>query len=467
MAPDRFDLTAPVHLDGRLKLVDRAACESTSELLGQVLSDRGRNRPREHIEVAVVPGHHSRAGSDTMVGVTCDPTDVEDKQSMRVGGVVLDIADQALDRDVREIPVRMIQHDGLAHPQHLTSTPQLLITQPGKVTDTGPEGRSLAPGQAQHRNLCPAIDQFGHEGTQSEGFVVRMSHHTHDVALRCYEVEHGGQAPISGGRCHPGPNTDHAHILKLPSIVGHGIRIPQKRPMVISQEHEDRNGSIIMRDPSSARPALFYDRWFDSRWGRYASAIERRALVAALRPIDGALVLDAGCGTGRFGEDLEQAGATVVGLDPDPDMLDLARVRLTAPLLRADALMLPFPPSSFDVTVAVTVIEFVEDQARLVAELARVTRPGGRLCLATLNPHSPWGLAHRRRLRRPPWDRARFVPRSTLHKMVAPFGSVTGHAVLFAPGSMPGLSLVGLLLEPARYLFPRAGAFQIVVVQRR
>src|SRR5690606_19545298 len=64
-----------------------------------------------------------------------------------------------------------------------------------------------------------------------------------------------------------------------------------------------------------------YDRWFESRWGRYAAAIERDTLLRAIGPVEHDLVLDAGCGTGRFSVAMERAGARVVGLDIDMDML--------------------------------------------------------------------------------------------------------------------------------------------------
>jgi 2-polyprenyl-3-methyl-5-hydroxy-6-metoxy-1,4-benzoquinol methylase len=43
-----------------------------------------------------------------------------------------------------------------------------------------------------------------------------------------------------------------------------------------------------------------YDRWFDTRWGRYAFTIELAAIERAIGRLDGLRVLDAGCGTGRF-----------------------------------------------------------------------------------------------------------------------------------------------------------------------
>lgn len=143
-------------------------------------------------------------------------------------------------------------------------------------------------------------------------------------------------------------------------------------------------------DPTShqlAHAALAYDRWFETGWGSYAFAIEWRALEGSLGPLNGALVLDVGCGTGRFTQHLEAAGAEVVGLDLDPGMLEIARGRAHGGLVHGGAEQLPFPAHMFDMTLAVTLLEFIAEPARVVAEMARVTRPGGRL--PSLSPPIP------------------------------------------------------------------------------
>jgi len=55
-----------------------------------------------------------------------------------------------------------------------------------------------------------------------------------------------------------------------------------------------------------------------------------------------------------------------------------------------------------------------------VAELARVTRPGGRVLVGALNPRSPWGLANHRRRRSGAWCHARFLNRAELRSLAAP-----------------------------------------------
>ena len=215
-----------------------------------------------------------------------------------------------------------------------------------------------------------------------------------------------------------------------------------------------------------ASPAA-YDRWFDTGWGRYAFTVEQAAIERAAGRLDGLRVLDAGCGTGRFAAALERRAARLVGVDLDPAMLSVAAPRVRAPLLAADARKLPFRDAAFDVAIAVTVCEFTASPAALVAELARVTRPGGRVVIGALNRRSAWGLARRRQLRRPPWQAARFLTRRQLRALGACHGRVRPHGTLVMPGAVPGSWHVGLFLEAiGRRACPAIGAFQVLAIER-
>ncbi len=210
--------------------------------------------------------------------------------------------------------------------------------------------------------------------------------------------------------------------------------------------------------------ARAYDRWFDHGWGAYAFDIERRTLRATLGELDGLQVADVGCGTGRFTAELEAAGADLVAIDQDPAMLELARQRVDGTVLRGDASALPLADDSVDVAVAITLLEFADTAATIVSELVRITRPGGRVALGALNPRSPWGLARRRELRRPPWTDACLRTPPELRALLAPYGPVRTHAALYAPGEIPGLRHLGPLLERMGRPFPDLGAFQLALL---
>lgn len=112
----------------------------------------------------------------------------------------------------------------------------------------------------------------------------------------------------------------------------------------------------LVPDPSSrwAADAVAYDSWFDRPWGRYASRVEHDLLLAAIGPVDGLDVCDAGGGTDRFTARLEADGARVVAVDRDPIELAVARTRVRGDLIEADVHHLPFPDGQIDVTIAVT-----------------------------------------------------------------------------------------------------------------
>ncbi len=229
------------------------------------------------------------------------------------------------------------------------------------------------------------------------------------------------------------------------------------------------NGGIPRPEPARdpRKGARAYDAWFEAGWGRHAFAVEAAAILGATGPLEGLRALDAGCGTGRFGALLEEGGARVVGLDADPGMLAVAAERLPGPLVLGDVRDLPFRDAAFDLAIAVTVLEFVDVPARAVDELARVVRRGGRIVVGALSPASPWGLAHRRRLHEPPWDRARFLPAAELRALGARHGRIALRSVLFAPGAMPGLAALGPALERAGRLASAFGAFRVLAVDRR
>ena len=116
-------------------------------------------------------------------------------------------------------------------------------------------------------------------------------------------------------------------------------------------------------------------------------------MLDLLKPKQGEIILDAGCGTGIFTTDILSSGPQVIGLDISLPMLIQAKEKLKEYpfwIILADMLNLPFPGSSFDKVVSVTALEFVEDAKGAIGELFRITKRGGCIVVATLNSLSPW-----------------------------------------------------------------------------
>jgi len=136
-----------------------------------------------------------------------------------------------------------------------------------------------------------------------------------------------------------------------------------------------------------------YDRWFTTPIGSLVRKYEAELMLDLLKPKQGEIILDAGCGTGVFTLDIFSSGSKVIGLDLSLPMLIQAKKKLKEYpfwIVLADMLNLPFPESSFDKVVSVTALEFVEDAKGAIGELFRITKRGGCIVVATLNSLSPW-----------------------------------------------------------------------------
>ncbi len=121
----------------------------------------------------------------------------------------------------------------------------------------------------------------------------------------------------------------------------------------------------------------------DRHWW-YRSTRELLAQVLAPHLRAGVRVLDAGCGTGATGAWMIERGVDLVATDVEPLALELWQARHPGTgLAAADVQALPFADASFDVTLCVTVLchRSIADPVVAVRELARVTRPGGLVCL--------------------------------------------------------------------------------------
>ncbi|MGI5211539.1 class I SAM-dependent methyltransferase [Plantactinospora sp. CA-290183] len=142
---------------------------------------------------------------------------------------------------------------------------------------------------------------------------------------------------------------------------------------------------------------------WDTRFGddlpAYASAVAAANLPA------GGVVVDVGCGTGRALPALRDAvgpDGTVLGLDLTPEMLDAAHghaARAAATLLLGNVRQLPLADSAVDAVFAAGLLSHLPDAEEALRELARITRPGGRLVLFHPAGRAALAARHGRALR--------------------------------------------------------------------
>lgn len=130
--------------------------------------------------------------------------------------------------------------------------------------------------------------------------------------------------------------------------------------------------------------------------GHYETTAERllpaaRVMVEAARPQPGERVLDVGTGTGNAALLAAEAGARVIGVDPAPRLLDVARGRAAAEgcdvkFVEGEAADLPVPDHDCDLVLSNFAVILAEDPTAVVDELVRVLAPGGRIVLTAWLP---------------------------------------------------------------------------------
>lgn len=117
----------------------------------------------------------------------------------------------------------------------------------------------------------------------------------------------------------------------------------------------------------------------------------RRVLIDRLRlDPDTLCVLDVGCGGGLLAEEFARLGCTVTGVDPAQRSVSTARGHAAKAGLRIEYQVgvgeaLPLDDGSFDVVYCCDVLEHVGDLDQVIAEIARVLKPGGIFLYDTIN----------------------------------------------------------------------------------
>ena len=115
---------------------------------------------------------------------------------------------------------------------------------------------------------------------------------------------------------------------------------------------------------------------------RKAAVLER---LGRLDPAAGPLLADIGCGSGLVSKDLLAMGYDVTGMDISEGMLENARKIPGLKLQVGDIENLPFANGAFDKVICLGVISYVPNEAKALAELHRVLKPGGLLLIAVRN----------------------------------------------------------------------------------
>jgi 2-polyprenyl-6-hydroxyphenyl methylase / 3-demethylubiquinone-9 3-methyltransferase len=198
----------------------------------------------------------------------------------------------------------------------------------------------------------------------------------------------------------------------------------------------------------------------------------RRVLVDELRlaPV-GLHVLDIGCGGGLLAEEFARLGCAAVGVDPSEQSLAAARthaatVGLSIVYQCAQGEALPFADECFDVAYCCDVLEHVADVGQVIAETARVLKPGGTYFFDTINRTPQSRLIMIKLLQEWRWtalmpprlhDWHMFIRPAELRRELAHHGLVLGGLTGLKPRANP-LRLIRTLRRRKRGLLTYAAA---------
>lgn len=196
-------------------------------------------------------------------------------------------------------------------------------------------------------------------------------------------------------------------------------------------------------------------------WPQEVELIRRYGLASDIR------ILDAGCGTGEGASRLAELfpGASVLAVDILEQHLELARSRYArlAPRLAFEnrsVYELGLPDDAFDLTACRHVVHSIPHPDRVLAELKRVTRPGGRLHLIP----EDYGMLH--------FQRGALDPMDFWHEVPARFGANTGTDLFIGRNTFGILAQLGFVDITVDYVVvdtirvPRETFAQILVAWR-
>ncbi|UYM05118.1 class I SAM-dependent methyltransferase [Solicola gregarius] len=126
----------------------------------------------------------------------------------------------------------------------------------------------------------------------------------------------------------------------------------------------------------------------------YNAHYDRPAVLGLLGDVSGRRVLDVGCGSGLYAEELTRRGAKVVAFDSSSKLVSLARRRVSSQAdVRVHDLEDPIDwlaDGSIDQAIMALVLHHLADPVSALREIHRTLKPGGRLVVSTAHPTADW-----------------------------------------------------------------------------
>jgi SAM-dependent methyltransferase len=180
-------------------------------------------------------------------------------------------------------------------------------------------------------------------------------------------------------------------LVRCPRCRGRDMKLEGDPPRELTCPNCQTSVPIIDGIPRLAGQAESYADSFGRQWNRYDVARDEEdeatfQIKTGIAParLAGQLVLDAGCGGGRYARLLGSQGARVIAADLSSAVAKAATLCAPFPdvlVLQADLLDLPLAEGAFDLVYSIGVLHHTPDPRRAFHEIARCVKPGGRLAV--------------------------------------------------------------------------------------
>jgi len=205
-----------------------------------------------------------------------------------------------------------------------------------------------------------------------------------------------------------------------------------------------------------------YDKWYETVEGAMYDHLEKKAIGRYLsKNVNGKKLLEVGCGTGHWSQFFSDCGFEVTGVDVSEPMIKIAQSKniASASFQIADGQSLPFADNGFDVTAAITTLEFTGSAELVLQEMVRCTRkPSGQLLIGVLN-----ALARLNRNRQQSseslYAKARLFSTGQIKRLLSKYGQTQLCTVGFIPRQKRLLPLSPFIDAVGRFLHLPYGVF--------
>ena len=130
---------------------------------------------------------------------------------------------------------------------------------------------------------------------------------------------------------------------------------------------------------------LDYFNYMTHRWNTLSFPFISAIIQKKMPRYTNGRILDLGCGSGIYYQQLKQKNNLVDGIDIADHSIELCKIRGYNLCLKADAIDLPFENNTYDFVFSTEVIEHIENFNKMLQEVHRILKPGGRMILTTTN----------------------------------------------------------------------------------